>query len=80
MAVFKDFFCLKCKKSSRRACANNAPSTGTCDKCQEKTEKSNRKKHFSKLDKLSIEARLRKVEEWQYNYRPPRTSTRDMIF
>ena len=29
-----------------------------------------KKKHFEFLDSLPLEARIRKIEEWIYNYKP----------
>ena len=41
-----------------------------CSDCKQAKEDKARKEHFDALDKLSINDRLRKVEEWIYDYNP----------
>lgn len=47
------------------------PTPTVCGKCLIKEESKKRRLHFSGLDGLTIEERLRKIEEWIYDYRPP---------
>ena len=50
-----------------------------CNECKEKERLADRKLHFQKLDDLTIEARVRRIEEWIYDYKPP-VSLRDIKF
>ena len=60
---------LKCKECKRSY--QDDPCNGhLCPKCKTKLKALERKKHFEFLDSLPIEARLRKVEEWIYDYKP----------
>ena len=49
------------------------PSSGyvtQCGECRAKIQEEARKRHFAELDELSLEERIRKIEEWIYDYRP----------
>lgn len=39
---------------------------GTCRECASKDADRKRREHFGKLNALTIEERLRLIEEWQY--------------
>jgi len=41
-----------------------------CPSCAEKLATLEREAHFRFLDSLTMEQRLRKVEDWVYNYKP----------
>lgn len=41
-----------------------------CSKCDKKQKQLKREAHFKFLDSLTVEQRLRKVEEWIYDYKP----------
>ena len=41
-----------------------------CLDCKMEIEGSKREKHFRELDKLTLEERVRKIEEWIYDYKP----------
>lgn len=51
----------------------------TCNGCRDIKKAELRKEHFANLDLLSMEERLRKVEEWIYDYEPP-ISVNDIKF
>jgi len=42
------------------------PKDGLCKVCNKEAEDKKYKEHFSILDALTIEQRLRLIEEWQY--------------
>lgn len=42
-----------------------------CPACKKVDEAQKREAHFKMLDGLTIEERLRRVEEWIYDYNPP---------
>ena len=59
--------CLECGKKKRM---DYHTSNGICYDCQKLKEKAKRDAHFTFLDGLPIEARIRKIEEWIYDYKP----------
>ena len=61
--------CTECHKEYQ---GNYHSSDSVCGDCKQAKEDKARKEHFNALNKLSIDARLRKVEEWIYNYKPSR--------
>ena len=50
-----------------------------CPDCAQLDRNRERKEHFDRLDAMSIEERLRLIEEWIYDYKPP-INTRDLTF
>jgi len=69
MAFLQSFTCGVCGMARQELSSEDFPNT--CHQCEEDEKKFKRKKHFEELDKLTIEKRLRMVEEWIYDYRPP---------
>ena len=43
-----------------------------CKECTDTMIDKERRNYFKALDKLSMEERIRKIEEWIYDYVPPR--------
>lgn len=43
-----------------------------CPHCAEAEATRKEREHFIKLDALSLEERIRKIENWIYNYKVPR--------
>jgi len=41
-----------------------------CNLCGEIVEKEKKINHFFKLDSMTVEERLRRIEEWIYSYKP----------
>ena len=50
-----------------------------CSECKKELVDNERREYFEALDKLSMEERLRKIEEWIYDYEPPRNPMMDFI-
>lgn len=50
-----------------------------CPSCMQRQEAEKRKAHFDMLDKLTITERLRRLEEWIYDHKPP-VNIRDLKF
>lgn len=50
-----------------------------CNNCINAAKIALREKHFSELDNMTLEERLRRIEEWIYDYRAP-ISPWDMKF
>ncbi len=71
MAYVEIKYCPKCKegKATFTSFAGGQPSD-VCDECGVNNITDERKKHFEKLDNLSISERIRRLEEWVYDYTP----------
>ena len=78
MAVVVYCVCLKCGKCWRKAVGSGRPAPTICPECDKKEKDQKRREHFHGLDGLSLEERIRKIEEWIYDYRPSKTGP--MIF
>lgn len=71
MAYLKPSFCDKCGSHYQACISAGFEPPKMCYDCQAVEDAAARKEYFANLDKLSIEERIRKIEEWIYNYRPP---------
>lgn len=71
MAILKPSFCPKCKSRYNACISADMPAPKVCYECQAEEDEIVRKSYFDNLDKMSIEERLRRVEEWIFNYKPP---------
>jgi hypothetical protein len=71
MAVITTMFCKICKEVKQTTVGSGQSIPMICCSCAEKEADEKRRLHFSGLDGLTIEERLRKVEEWIYNYKRP---------
>lgn len=73
MAYVEMKYCPKCKegKATFTSFAGGQPSY-VCDECAVAVNNitDERKKHFGELDNLSIPQRVRRLEEWVYDYTP----------
>lgn len=71
MALLGNIVCKECgqKKSVMYNPAKGPPRV--CNDCREIRVADKRKEHFAELDALTVEERLRRIEEWIYDYRPP---------
>ncbi len=74
MALIINCICQKCGKNWRGAVGSGALSPKLCDTCWGEENSRKRREHFGALDALTVEERLRKIEDWIYDYRPPRTT------
>jgi hypothetical protein len=70
VARLVDIFCMVCECRKTVCVSSSDMPPMSCDDCIEKDVKAKRVTHFAELDKLTIEQRLRKIEEWIYDYRP----------
>ena len=66
MAFMQPCMCSKCNQSFTGMCPSGGTSPTECDKCVSERENKERTEYFDKLDKLSIEERIRKIEEFIY--------------
>lgn len=67
MAIVTTRNCITCHESF--AAINTQEE---CTNCQNAALAALREKHFDILDKMPVEERLHRVEEWIYNYQAPR--------
>jgi len=70
MALRIAAYCYNCKRSFVDVVSSDHAGRHLCPECKKLEEDANYKVYFDKLDSLTIEERLRKVEEWIYNYKP----------
>lgn len=70
MAVLTPIKCESCGVSTHVSHSPANPAPKICGACAGKALASKRDQHFAKLDALSTEERLRRVEAWIYDYRP----------
>lgn len=73
MALVVDCICDKCGIRWRGATGSGRPAPRICGECSAKERDQKRREHFGALDALTLEERVRKIEEWIYAYRPPST-------
>lgn len=64
MAYITNWRCNICRESIR----SSRPTSGICGKCKKEKDDRDHREHFGALDALTIEERLRKIEEWQYEH------------
>jgi len=67
LAYFSWINCRECGESKEVVCSAGMSDPIICGDCQNKIEKDKKKKHFEELDKLSLEERIRKIEENLYH-------------
>lgn len=70
MAVVVPYHCIKCHKTGRIAVGSGEPAPSLCSECSAKEKDMKRREHFAGLEGLALEERIRRIEEWIYDYRP----------
>jgi hypothetical protein len=70
MARQANGYCVRCKKDFTTVIPSDASIPDLCSDCQQKAQDEERKIYFLQLDKMPIENRLRRIEEWLYDYQP----------
>ena len=71
MACLIEVHCVKCGQTKQVLAGYESPVT-KCDECREKEKAQKRRTHFAGLKALTLEERITKIEEWVYDYKPPR--------
>jgi len=71
MAIVLDFTCKVCGRNDQTAVGSGRPAPTICNACQKLEDDCKRREHFHGLDGLTLEERIRRIEEWIYDYRPP---------
>jgi|GEM_PF-6589325 len=69
MVVITNDVCTKCHKLKQIISSAGQINT-VCAECQLKEANEQRRAHFAELDAMSLEDRVRRIEEWIYNYKP----------
>lgn len=69
MAYLTTITCLECGENKTVAVSAGEFVTH-CGECRDKEEQLRRVNYFAELDKLTLEERVRKIEEWIYEYKP----------
>lgn len=70
MAMLSQIKCGQCGMTTHVSHSPFEVPPKICGACRKADLESIRAKHFAELDALPIEERLRRVEEWIYDYRP----------
>lgn len=73
MAVLSSITCEKCGVTTHVSHSPADPPPKICGACVGINLAAKRKAHLDALAVLPIEERLRKIEEWIYDYKPPRS-------
>lgn len=77
MALIQTYYCPKCQREDAGFTSSAGSECIVCDKCRAEQNELARERHFEVLSLLTMEERLRKVEEWIYDYRSrPRSPMR----
>jgi hypothetical protein len=72
MAVMMTIICSECGEE-KRECRNNGDYSNVCGECTAKAADKKRREHLASRKGLTVEERLELLEQWQYDYRPPRS-------
>ena len=67
MGYFHEIICIKCNKVKKVFQPDYQSYINICDDCRNKIEKEDRKNYFDRLDNMSIEDRIREIEEILYD-------------
>ena len=70
MAYNVTITCIRCKKNKNVIVSSGSGAPLVCGDCTKKEREELRDKYFAGLDKLSMEERVRRIEEWIYDYKP----------
>ncbi len=71
MALVVEIDCGICGRHETTTISSGGVRPEICSGCQKATEDSLRMRHFQGLDAMAINDRLRRVEKWIYDYKPP---------
>ena len=64
--------CPQCKHKYQPVHASGSAIGSGCPICTKAEVEAKEIAHFAALDELTMEERIRKIEKWIYNYKPPR--------
>jgi len=76
MAYVTDWTCRKCRKPQYSA----VPRDYTCSACEMEKKDRDRREYFGRIDALTVEERLREVEEWIYEHKQKYHARRNPTF
>jgi len=63
--------CPTCKQVYTPIYAAGSVRGSGCPFCADTAATEKEEKHFAELDALEMEERIRRIEKWIYNYKPP---------
>ena len=70
MAYHSTITCLECGENKNVIVSSSGGYPTHCGECRAREEQLRRSNYFAELDKLPLEERIRKIEEWIYEYKP----------
>ena len=71
MAYIYNIFCPSCQQTKQVAVDSYSTHPTMCNECLADKLKNVRAKHFTELDCLTLEERVRRIEEWIYDFKFP---------
>lgn len=69
MAFVSSFICAKCGEPRQEMIPSGEFATA-CSACRRKDSDAKKRTHLKGLEALTVEERLRRIEEWIYDYKP----------
>jgi len=69
MALVTEILCQRCFQHKIATHASGVYPT-ECDDCTTNSREFKRAQHFAKLNSLTMDERVRKIEQWIYDYQP----------
>ena len=62
--------CTACGENKNVIVPSSGPRTSRCHDCEAAYNAEQRANYFAELDNLTLEERVRRIEEWIYEYKP----------
>jgi len=62
--------CTVCGENKQVIVPSSGGYVNECGECKERIRAEMRDRHFAELDALTLEERVRRIEEWIYEYKP----------
>jgi hypothetical protein len=79
MAYNRQIICVKCRQEKTIIVGSGSYRPPVCDECRDKEKVAKEENHFDKLDQMTLEQRVRRIEKilydkpWKYmRFREPR--------
>lgn len=71
MALLVTGVCQNCSRQFKTTIGSGRMRPSVCPECKSEEADQKRNQHLNELASLTVEQRLRKLEEWVYDYKPP---------
>lgn len=74
MAFLTEMYCIKCHTKKQVTVGSGQCPSNICPECRNKEESEKRAIYLKGLEALTLEERIKKIEAWTYDYKPPTCS------